>query len=229
MPWSYNVLLHSRTSQLKKEKRSCAQFGDIALSNLNTTKGNHFLFTIPKKHINPYNPLHLQSHHPHSYSERHHQSPYYHTGLLTTFLLPEKAETVSQTVIAITLVRAFTKHYLSVWVELPLQAVNNYIKLYYSGLRTSSLFHVASYNVWARSRRKTSVSSEWMTHMALACRTLRELYAYQPLSDFTRAQEQARIWPVWLVASTDLRSSRTWSDCQACLWMLLSCILTGGV
>ena len=116
---------------------------------------------------------------------------------------------MSQTVIAITLIRAFMKHYLSALVELPLQAVNNYRKLYYSDLRASSLFHVASYNVLARGRRKRSVSLEWMTHMAPACRTLGELYAYQPLRDYTHAQEQARIWPVWLVASTDLRTSRT--------------------
>ena len=62
--------------------------------------------------------------------------------------------------------------------------------------------------------------SGWRT--CLLCAEHVELYAYQPLRDYTHAQEQARIWPVWLVASTDLRSSRTWSGCQACLWMLLN-------
>ena len=181
-----------------------------------------FCLPFQETHTNPYNPLHLQSHYPHSYIEQHHQSPYYHTGLLSTLLLPEKAETVSQTVIAITLIRAFMKHYLSVWVELPLQAVNNYRKLQYSGLRASSLFHVASYEQEVGERHQCH---QWMTHVRPACRTLGELYTYQPLRDFTHAQEQARIWPGWLVASTDLRSSRAWSGCQACFWMLLSCTL----
>ena len=75
-------------------------------------------------------------------------------------------------------------------------------------------------------RRHQCHQSGWRTYLPYAEHG--EPYAYQPLRNYTLVQEQARMW-LHLVASTDFRLLRTWSDCRACLWMLLSSIVTRGI
>ena len=132
---------------------------------------------------------------------------------------------VSQPVIACTPMKAFKKQFLST------PGSSCISELFTTNERSILLFAPPPFScstLWGLSYEQEvgqghqCRQSGWQTY--LPCAEHGEPYAYLPLRDCIVALEQVRM-QLGLLSSTDLRLSRTWCGCRACLWMLLSSIV----